>query len=193
MMHILEQLNTDALTYTPDPRYPFLPRLVVGHIAGGNHSSVTAEECVARGNVRYLPDMTIDGMKADLQQVVQRVCAVTPGLTGSIGTVAYQRPYQLAADEPVVQQLIAAHARVTGTPPELTTGLPAGAFITDAADMVRHGIPTVLYGPAEWRTAPNEGIPIRDLVTAARVYAATSAAIISQPRQEPVYGQRGAT
>ena len=183
MMHILEQLRVEALTYTADPRYPFLPRLVIGSIAGGHHTAVTAEECVARGNIRYLPGMTIDGMKADLQQIVQRVCAATPGLSGGVRTTASQRPYEVAADEPVVQHLAAAHSQITGVRPAFSTGLPAGAFITDAADMVRHGIPTVLYGPAEWRLGPDEGVPIRDLVTAARVYAATCTAVISQPRR----------
>ena len=45
--------------------------------------------------------------------------------------------------------LLNAHARVTGRRPKVTSGLPSGAFITDAADMVRRGIPTAIYGPAD--------------------------------------------
>jgi acetylornithine deacetylase/succinyl-diaminopimelate desuccinylase-like protein len=71
---------------------------------------------------------------------------------------------------------------VLGSPPEVTTGLPSGAFITDAADMVRFGIPTAVYGPCDWNTTPDESVPIADLVNAAKVYAALGADIISQRR-----------
>ena len=52
----------------------------------------------------------------------------------------------------------------------------------DEDDMIRHGIPTAVYGPGDWNTIPDESIPISDLVTAARVYAQVCAGIISQPR-----------
>ena len=182
MTEILHRLNCDALTYTPDPRYPHLPRAVVGMIEGGAYTSMTAESCLARGDIRFLPTMTIDGMKRDVRRIIDAVCVEMPGLSGDVRTFAQQWPYQISPDEPVVQGLVAAHTDVTGSPPELTSGLPSGAFITDAADMVRHGIPTVLYGPGDWNTAPNESIPIRDLVTAAKVYAATCADVVTTPR-----------
>ncbi|MEA2586509.1 MAG: hypothetical protein QOF33_4594, partial [Thermomicrobiales bacterium] len=84
---------------------------------------------------------------------------------------------------PVVRRLVDAHTRRTGMAPPLTTGLPAGSYISDAADMIRHGIPTVLYGPGNWRITADEGIPIRDLVTAADVYAATCVDTVTTPRQ----------
>ena len=182
LLRVVERLDVGALTYTPDPRYPHLPRLVVGNVEGGRFAAYTAEEAVARGNVRYLPGMTIDGMKADVRRVIARVAAEMPGLSGDVRTTAFQRPYSIAPDAPVVQSLVAAHRRVTGRAPAILTGLPSGAFITDAADLVRAGIPTAIYGPAEWQTEPNEHIPIDDLVTAARVYAATCADVVSRRR-----------
>src|SRR5262249_2871701 len=124
--------------------------------------------------------------KADLRRVIDGVCAEMPGLSGRVSTMVVQRPYEIAADAPVVRSLAAAHAQVTGRPAELTSGLPAGAFITDAADLVRAAIPTIVYGPADWRTDPDEGIAIEDLVTAARVYAATCADMASQTRSAPM-------
>jgi acetylornithine deacetylase/succinyl-diaminopimelate desuccinylase-like protein len=182
MMEIVRRLNPEALTYEPDARYPHLPRCVVGMIAGGAFTSMTAESCLARGDIRFLPSMSVDGMKADIRRIIGEVCAETPGLGGDVRTFAHQWPYEIAVSDPVVQSLIAAHAEVVGTPPEVTSGLPSGAFITDGADMVRHGIPTALYGPGDWNTNPDESIPISDLVTAARVYARLCADIISQNR-----------
>src|SRR5439155_22627927 len=133
-------LDLGALTYTPDPAHPFLPRLVVGTIQGGGAASSTAERCVAQGDVRFLPTMSIDQLKRDLRRVVERVCRETPGLSGKVSTVRHQWSYAMPEDAPVVQSVVQAHLRVTGARPTITSGLPSGAFITDAADMVRRGI-----------------------------------------------------
>jgi acetylornithine deacetylase/succinyl-diaminopimelate desuccinylase-like protein len=183
MMEILRRLTPEALTFTPDERYPHLPRTVVGMIAGGAFTSMTAETCLARGDIRYLPTMSVDGMKADLRRIIADVCAATPGLSGTVRTFAHQWPYEIAPDAPVVQSLIAAHTEVLGAPPVLTTGLPAGSFITDAADMIRDGIPTAVYGAGDWNTLPDESIPVRDLVAAAEVYARLCAEVVSERRR----------
>lgn len=182
MMEIVRRITPDALTFEPDDRYPHLPRTVVGMIAGGAFTSTTAESCLARGDVRFLPTMSADQMKQDVRRIIAEVCAEMPGLSGNVRTFAKQWPFEIELDAPVIQSLIAAHTDVVGSPPEVTSGLPAGAFITDAADMVRHGIPTAVYGPCNWNTIPDESVPIGDLVTAAMVYARLGADITSQPR-----------
>jgi len=189
---IVARLQPEALTFEPDRRLDYLPRLVVGQVGGGGHTSSTAGECVLRGDVRYLPSMTVEGMKADLARVCAAVCAEMPGLSAEVRTSVFQRPYQIDPRAPVVQSLVAAHAQVTGRRPELTTGLPAGAFITDAADLVRAGTPTALYGPCDWTTEPDEGVAIADLVTAARVYAALCADLTARPRPPSGTGGVGA-
>jgi acetylornithine deacetylase/succinyl-diaminopimelate desuccinylase-like protein len=183
MLQILQRLDVGALNFTPDPAHPFLPRLVVGTIQGGGAASSTAERCIAQGDVRYLPTMSTDQMKQDLQRLVERTCRETPGLSGRVSTVRHQWSYTMPEDAPVVQSVVQAHARVAGALPTVTSGLPAGAFITDAADMVRRGIPTAIYGPAAWNTTADEGIPIADLVTAARVYAVACADMTSRSRR----------
>jgi acetylornithine deacetylase len=182
MARIVERLDRSALTFEPDPRCPYLPRIVVGHVAGGGHTSSTAGECLARGDVRYLPSMTIDGMKADLRRAIDRVCAEMPGVAATVRTTVLQRPYEIDPEAPVLRGLVRAHEALVGRPPELTSGLPAGAFITDAADLARHGVPTVLYGPGDWTTEPDEGVAVADLVTAARVYARTCAEVVTTAR-----------
>lgn len=182
MMEIVRRITPEALTYDPDARYPHLPRAVVGMIAGGAFTSTTAETCMARGDIRWLPTMSVDQLKRDVQQVIADVCAEMPGLSGSVRTFAQQWPFEIAEDAPVIQSLIAAHTAVLGSPPEVTTGLPSGSFITDAADMVRFGIPTAVYGPCDWNTTPDENVPIADLVNAAKVYAELGAMVVSQRR-----------
>lgn len=75
-----------------------------------------------------------------------------------------------------------AHARVTGRRPRLTTDLPAGPFVTDAADMIRVGIPTVVYGPCEWRMVPDARARVADLHLAAQVYAQSALAVCGERR-----------
>jgi acetylornithine deacetylase/succinyl-diaminopimelate desuccinylase-like protein len=72
----------------------------------------------------------------------------------------------------------AAH-RVTGQTPIVSDGLPASAYVTDAPDFMRNGIPTVIYGPGDWKVEPDERMRIDDILTAARVYALTAARIAS--------------
>ncbi len=45
------------------------------------------------------------------------------------------------------------------------------SYVTDSSDLVRAGIPTVIYGPGDWNGEPDESISIADLRTATTVYA----------------------
>lgn len=182
MLSVVQRLTSDALTYTADSRHPELPRVVVGTISGGEKHTMTAEACVARGDIRWLPSMTIDGMKTDIQRLIEEVCAEMPGLEGSVSTWRGQWPYEIPVGDPVVESVMRAHTRIAGSAPRLNSGLPMSAAITDTADMVRHGIPSALYGPGDWRTEANEGILIDDLITAANVYAAVSSDFVTQRR-----------
>ena len=182
MLWVLDHLDVGALTYVPDPAHSYLPRLVVGTIQGGGLASSTAERCIAQGDLRFLPTMSVDQMRADFRRIVDTVCSKTPILSGKVRTVRQQWSYEISGQDPVVRSVVSAHELVTGRPLTVTEGLPAGSFITDAADMVRRGIPTAIYGPADWNTTPNEGIPIADLVTAARVYAAATIDVTTRRR-----------
>ena len=84
--------------------------------------------------------MTVDIMQADVRRIIGAVCASMPGLSGDVRTFAHQWPYEIALNDPVVQRLIAAHAEVMGTSPEVTSGLPSGAFISRRRrhDPLRH-------------------------------------------------------
>lgn len=182
MMQLIGAVGRDKLSYIPDDDHPELPRITVGIVSGGERAAYTAERCIAYGDVRYLPTMTIDGLREDLRRIADEVCKGIPGLKATVHTWRGQWPYQAKVSDEIVDRLAVAHQDVTGQAAVFNTGLPMSAAITDAADMQRHGIATVLYGPADWRTEPNEGIPIRDLVTAAEVYSKTCRSITTITR-----------
>lgn len=157
-----------------DADMPFLPRVVVGRVVGGTGSSVTAAECVIEGDIRYPPQVSPDEVEAAIGGLVRScVSSEDPRFRPSVYRSRLQRPFVADQNWPIIRSLAQAHRAETDSEPVFTKGLPAGAYITDAADMVRHNIPTVIYGPSDWRLMPDERISINEMTTAARVYART--------------------
>jgi acetylornithine deacetylase len=74
----------------------------------------------------------------------------------------------VAVDEPLVQTLSAAYARVHGHPP----GLRPTTATTDARHFVRSGIPAVCFGPrAERIHGSDERVSIASMLQCAEVLA----------------------
>lgn len=182
MLKICEAISPSALTYTPDPRRPYLPRINIGIVNGGEDCSMAAEKCVIMGDIRFIEGMTVDGMKSDLQKIIDRVCTEMPGLKARLSTVAFQWPYKLEKTDPVSVTFQEAYREIAGREIKMTKGLPSGAFITDGADMVRVGIPTVFYGPGFWRTEPDESVAIDDLELGADVFELFCKKVVTQKR-----------
>ena len=67
-------------------------------------------------------------------------------------------------------RLLAAH----GTSFELRSPDEQHAFVTDAPDLARFGLPTVGYGPGPWRYQADEFIELDQLLDAPRIYLATA-------------------
>jgi acetylornithine deacetylase len=176
MTRLLDRLADDTFTCTTDSRLPYLPRVVVGQIAGGTGPGRTANSCWVRGDVRIAPGMSGTTVLADLRRLIERARQDDPGLEASARILVTQTPFTVGETSPIVRIVREAHERVLGAPPRLTTALPAGAFVTDAADISRVGIPAVVYGPCEWRQVPDERARMEDLVQAARVYVQSAVA-----------------
>jgi acetylornithine deacetylase len=174
MLRVLDGLDESILTYDPAQAIPGLPRMMIGFLEAGPAPSRTPARCVARGDVRISPGMTQQTLMRDLRAHLDRL-----GIEGSVSEIVHQRPYRIAPDAPIVRTLIDAAREATGAAPEISDGLPASAYVTDAPDFMRHGIPTVVYGPGDWKVEPDERIRIDDMLTAARVYALATARIIS--------------
>jgi acetylornithine deacetylase len=179
MMRVLSTLDESCLSVDAGQSIPGLPRMVVGVIEGGPAPSRTAAKCLARGDIRISGGMTQDTLLADFERYLDRLRAEDPELQVSVAPVVYQRPYRVGADAPIVHTITDAHQLVTGQLPDISDGLPASAYVTDAPDFVRHGIPTVVYGPGDWKLMPDERIRIDDMVTATRTYALAIARIVS--------------
>lgn len=181
MFKLLSALDKLQLTFDPAQALEGLPRLLVGYLQAGESPSRTAERCVARGDVRIVPGMTADSVKRDFETVIQRLAAEDPDFHAEVRGLVYQRPFRVEPEAPVVQLVARAHQIVTSREPEVSRGLPVAGYITDSSDIVRYGIPTVVYGPGDWKPDPDERIRIADMATATRVYARVAAQVITQP------------
>jgi acetylornithine deacetylase len=172
---IAQALKRDVPARLPEDRdMPFLPRLVLGRLAGGTGASVTAAECVIEGDIRYPPSVSPDEIRAAVGDVVRASVRAEGGrFRPRVYQSRIQRPFVADPNWPIVRCLAEAHRAETDADVVFTKGLPAGAYITDAADMAKHGIPTVIYGPGDWRLIPDERISISEMTTAAQVYART--------------------
>ena len=179
MMRLLGALDERALTFDPADEIEGLPRLVVGQINGGTAASRTAETCTARGDVRIIPGMTADTLTADFRRVIADIAGEDPDFRSDVRTLVYQRPFRIDSDAKVVGLTAQAHRDVTGEEPESSTGLPVSSYVTDAADIVRYGIPTIVYGPSNWRVTTDERISIAEMVTATQVYALAAARVVT--------------
>lgn len=171
MLKLLGNLSLDALTYSSWDGVDGLPRLVLGDIAGGSSPSRTAERCVVKGDVRTVPGMTEDSLRSDLARLIARLSSEDPEFRAEVDGLSYQRPFWAEDSWEVVNLVSQAHEAVTGRPARVSRGLPMSAYVTDSSDLVRAGIPTVIYGPGDWSGEPDEFIAIDDLATASRVYA----------------------
>lgn len=146
--------------------YPTGPSLNV--IQGGVKSNVVPDYAEASFDIRLTPGCDGTKVKARLDELIAK-CGI-PGVSvqGSASkTVGYYEP----TDSPFVKQLSEAVEFVTGAKPSLTIA-PWG---TDAVSVRRlAGIPCLIYGPMVETQLhqPNEYVPISNLVTAAKAYAA---------------------
>jgi acetylornithine deacetylase/succinyl-diaminopimelate desuccinylase-like protein len=185
-------LDFDAaqLTGAPHPSFPDLPRVVIGQLEAGTWPQRVPGFCKAAGAVSFPPGMTAESIKRDIRRVLAAIAEKDPAmhLDFTINTVTYQLPFLVEPGAFICRVVESAHTEVFGAAPRKGSPLPAEAFASDASHMLQAGIPTVIYGPGNWVTAPNVGISVQDLGRAAEVYARAAAVVASTPREGPRRG-----
>jgi acetylornithine deacetylase/succinyl-diaminopimelate desuccinylase-like protein len=184
MMHLLAALDETTLNFTAHPNFPGLPTLNIGTVRGGELPSMLAAQCEAEVDVRTVPGMTPESVKADLEAVIARLSAADPQLAARVELFTppkfvQERPFHVSADEPIVRTVAAAHAGLTGHPPQVGTLFPQVFYGTDSSHLLHAGIPTAIYGPGKVEDihVPDEGIAIEDIKTAAAVYLLSALAV----------------
>lgn len=164
-----------TFAHTPHPRLPDLPRLVIGQLSGGEAPAAVADTAVVRGDLRVVPGMSRQAVRAEICSIVEQVRP--PDVRARVRITTAHQPFIGVTDGPLVDAIAAAHTAIRGAAPRITHELPGQAFVTDAASLADAGLDTVVYGASQWHFAPDEYVDIDELADSARVYLAVAATL----------------
>ena len=155
------------------------PVISVNRISAGVAHNVVPGECSFSVDRRLIPGETVESARAEIEEALAAVAREDPDFRYEMVTDPHGDA--IAAnitpdDSPVVRALRESARAVSDREPE---PFVAWAGATDGRFYRRAGIDTVGYGPGgENAHGANEAVWIDDLVTQARVYAATIARLL---------------
>jgi len=165
-----------AIEHDLDTFHPAVgkPVISVNTIRAGVAHNVVPGECTFTIDRRLIPGETAESALAEIRQAFDSVAAEDPDFRYEIvmDPTGDAIPANITPeDSPLVQAVQESVRRVTGEEP---APFVAWAGATDGRFYRRAGIDTVGYGPGgENAHGANEAVPVADLATQAKVYAAT--------------------
>ncbi len=164
------------------PLFPEQPWVTVGVIQGGFEPMVVPNACRFEADVRVLPGVKIEEA---LHQLMD--CFTRFGAEFILGDA--EPPFELSQDEPIFQALNQAISEALGEP-RPAVGMPSW---TDAANLVRKGLPTVVFGAGDLAVAHSdfEHVRLSDLVALARVLRRLLEIAPERLRSEGDQGRKG--
>ncbi|MEJ7703762.1 MAG: ArgE/DapE family deacylase [Geodermatophilaceae bacterium] len=160
----------------PDPRFAGLVvpyALSIGKVSAGDWASTVPDLLVAEGRYGVQLGEPVSAARAVFEACVAAACARDPWLADHPVRIEWAGGQYASGTLPAGHRLLAdvqaAVEDVTGAvPPER-----AGPYGSDLRHYAAAGVPTVHYGPGDlrWAHAPDERVPIADVVSTARVLA----------------------
>ena len=164
---------TNELARHPHPLLGAATLTVTG-IAGGALQNTVPEEAVVTVDRRLLPGQTHGDCDEEMAALLAELARDQPELQlDTIETVVATFPSETPAGAAIVSSALKA-VRQAGRPQDVVVGFPAGC---DMSKLVNNaGIPTVICGPGSLAQAhaPDEFVPIEDVIDAVRVYELTA-------------------
>lgn len=133
-----------------------------------------------KGSARYAPGQDPESVLADLQKVLDEVCARHPGLKATLihDVVTGQPvmgPFEVARDSRIVKAINAAYETVRGVAQPTGAITPPAFYGTDAGHFYGMlGMEGIVCGPGgKFNTMPDERVDIADYLDMIRVYMLT--------------------
>ena len=172
------------LRFVPHPLLPGFPAMAVRDIEHHQHITTLSFD------LRLVPGMSEEGVRADLYALLEGIRQEDPDLQFELVIPQSERHQSMparaatAADEPLVQALVAAHTGVTGHSPKIGAGHRIGAT-ADTCHFKGDGITCVEYGPGYIPVWPmvDECIAIDQILAATQTLALTAATICTGSSQ----------
>ena len=145
-------------------------------IEGGQEYSSYPARCFLKAERRTIPGETPEVLLAEVSEIVRREAAGDPDFHCDVRVELARDPFQVDAEERIVQALRRHAASVLASEPPLV-GVP---FWTDAGIFSATGMPTVVFGPAgEGAHAVVEWVDLESLAACAEIYLAVAADVCS--------------
>jgi len=156
-----------------DPRHGYLGSgsIHASLIEGGQEFSSYPARCVLQAERRTIPGESVRDVEDEFRSLLDDAAANDEDFSAQLRVVVARDPFEISADEPVVE-LVRRHAAVVlGLEPELV-GVP---YWADSALLAGAGIPTVLFGPSgEGAHAEVEWVDLVDLERCVEIYLAVA-------------------
>ena len=140
----------------------------------GLPAPLVADSCRLVLDRRYLIEETLDSVKREIIDLLERAVRARPGLSYALKEIMTFEPTMTAPDAPVVRALDAEIARVLG---RASTHIASpGTYDQKHVARIGHLHDCVAYGPGllELAHQPDEFIVIDDMVASAKVMAAAT-------------------
>lgn len=156
-----------------------VPKVCIGAIRGGNpyHVTRTSEVCALYLDVRTIPDQDPLEIRRELAGLLR-----DRGIPGEVELFLHRRAYEARRPGPLLESLRRAHRQVFGS--EVAMAAPVySSMWRDVSVFNEMGIPAVTYGPP--RSFQQRAVRIKDLVDAARVYAALAVDLCNRAKPRP--------
>lgn len=160
----------------PDPRFGGLAlpyALSVGKLAAGDWASTVPDRLVAEGRYGVQLGEPVPEARAAFEACVRAACAGDAWLAGHPIAVEWTGGQFASGSLPTGHRLLAdVQAAVRDASGELPSEA-AAPYGSDLRHYAAAGIPTVHYGPGDprWAHAPDERVPVADVVAVARALA----------------------
>ena len=155
-------------------RWPIAYPISIGILRSGDWASSVPDLLVAEGRLGVALGEPVDHARAELERTVRDACADDPWLDRHPVEVEWWGGQfasgEVSATSDLPDRVSAAHAGVAGEDAPVW-GAPYGSDLRLLTG--KGGIPTVQYGPgdAALAYAPDENVPLREVVTCARALA----------------------
>lgn len=151
---------------------------------GGLVDRSVPDHCVATFDVRLNPGTSVERARIELDAALENARAADPTLRVAWRLIAPAKDaVSIDPSHPFVLDALDAIECVTASPPRLG-GFPGGC---SAIELIRRGVPTVIYGPGSVAQAhsSNEWVDTDQVITAAAGYVAIALASMRARREPP--------
>src|SRR5438876_1119441 len=152
------------------------------HYYQKSYTGMSSRECEMIFQLRTVPGQTLETVRDDIRRLLADIKKDHPAFDAELTIPAngmedgwFQDPMEVKPEHRLVTALAEGQRLATGAP-AVVGGWGRLGNVGDGNILMSHGIPTVQYGAGhiriykEWPT-PDERVPLKDLVTAARAVA----------------------